>query len=115
MIVNWTIQRSFPWSYIVLFLEQIHVPCSVFLSELDALVPAKKVEEYLRSKEAPMVDFKPGMDKAHFFKGGNGNVNACIFRGHGHGDWTTYPTHTVPAIADCLQVLCDRAESTQQQ
>ena len=112
LIVNWTIQRSFPWAWINLFVEQIHVPCSVFLSDLDALVPAEKVLDYLRTKNAPTTDFKPGMDKSHFSKG---DVNVCIFRGHGHGDWTTYPTHTVPAIADCIQVLCHRAEAGQKQ
>lgn len=113
IIVNWTIQRSFPWAWIVLFVEQIHVPCSVFLSDMDALVPAEKVEVYLRSRGSTMIDFKPGLDKTHFSSGDG--INGCIFRGHGHGDWTTYPTHTVPVIADCLQVLCERAEGVSQQ
>ena len=60
LIVNWTIQRSFPWAWIILFAEQIKVPCSVFLSDQDALVPAEKVEGYLRSVGAPIIDFKRG-------------------------------------------------------
>jgi hypothetical protein len=111
LIVNWTIQRSFPWAWIILFTEQVHVPCSVFLSAEDALVPAQKVEEYLISKGVPMIDFQPGMGKEHFAQEGQ-RVTGCVFRGHGHGDWTDYPTHTVPVIADCLQVLCDRAEQS---
>ena len=51
--VNWTIQRGFPWARISLFTEQIpYVPCAVFLSEHDALVPSLKAEKYLRSKGA---------------------------------------------------------------
>lgn len=105
--VNLTIQRGFPWAWIILFAEQVHVPCSVFLSEEDALVPAQKVEEYMNSKGAKVVDFKPGMSRDHF---DSDDMTGCVFRGHGHGDWTDYPTHTVPAITECLEVLCNRAE-----
>jgi len=42
--INWTIQRGFPWARISLFTEQIPcVPCAIFLSEQDALVPSAKV------------------------------------------------------------------------
>ncbi|CAB9514892.1 expressed unknown protein [Seminavis robusta] len=110
LIVNWTIQRSFPWAWIILFTEQIHVPCAVFLSEQDALVPAQKVEEYLRHKDVPVSDFVPGMKFDNDDINDQAAVTGCVFRGHGHGDWTDYPTDTVPVIADCLQNLCDRAE-----
>lgn len=158
LIVHWTIQRSFPWAWIILFAEQIHVPCSVFLSDQDALVPAQKVEEYLRSKGLPVVDFQPGMNiKEELFAqthnpppkgepaagsdvcadssmsstvaGGDCGetstgidyderpkmINVCIFRGHGHGDWTDYPMHTVPVIADCMKELCGQAEARRRQ
>ena len=38
-------------------------------------------------------------------------INGCVFRGHGHGDWTDYPTHTVPVITNCLEALCGMVES----
>ena len=56
--VNWSIQRSFPWAWIVLFLEEVHVPTVVFLSENDSLVPAKKVEAYLEDNHVPVRDFE---------------------------------------------------------
>eukprot|EP00546_Thalassionema_frauenfeldii_P021929 CAMPEP_0178895696 /NCGR_PEP_ID=MMETSP0786-20121207/733_1 /TAXON_ID=186022 /ORGANISM="Thalassionema frauenfeldii, Strain CCMP 1798" /LENGTH=638 /DNA_ID=CAMNT_0020565961 /DNA_START=177 /DNA_END=2090 /DNA_ORIENTATION=- len=83
IIVNWTIQRSFPWSWIILFYEQIKVPCSVFLSDKDMLVPAVQVEEYLRSKGAPIRDFVDA-DNQHF---ASGDFNVTIFRGDEHGGW----------------------------
>jgi len=127
LIVNWTIQRSFPWAWIILFPDQIHVPCTVFLSDKDALVPAEKVEQFLRSKGAPIEDFKPGMKMPNFERLPNSEtdlyddeptsakqmINGCIFRGHGHGDWTDYPEHTVPVIADSVRMLCEKAESSQ--
>lgn len=54
VIINWTIQRSFPWAWVTLFTEQIEVPCYVFLSEKDALVPTAKVVEYFKSKNIPI-------------------------------------------------------------
>jgi hypothetical protein len=47
VIVGWTIQRAFPWEWISLFLDQIHVPCAIFLGDKYALLPSDKVEEYL--------------------------------------------------------------------
>ena len=84
--VNWTIQRGFPWARISLFTEQIPpVPCAVFLSDRDALVPAAKVEKYLRSKGAAVRDaFDAGRD--HFSKASH-PINVTIFRNQGHGDW----------------------------
>lgn len=57
VIINWTIQRSFPWAWVALFTEQIEVPCVIFLSDKDTLVPATKVEDYLKSKDIPIKDF----------------------------------------------------------
>lgn len=104
--VNWTIQRSFPWTRVVLFTEDIQVPCAVFLSDRDQLVPAGKIENYLQSKGAPIRDFeKADMD---FFS--EGDINVSVFRGDGHGDWTERPC-TSPKIAECAEVLCCRAEA----
>jgi pimeloyl-ACP methyl ester carboxylesterase len=68
VIVNWTIQRSFPWAWVILFTEQIKVPCTVFLSAKDALVPAAKIEEYFKSKHIPIQDFD-NCDEEFFFSG----------------------------------------------
>lgn len=56
MMVNWTIQRAFPWAWISLYLDQIHVPCTVFVGDKDALVPSEKVEEYFRANKVPIAD-----------------------------------------------------------
>ena len=72
VIVNWTIQRSFPWAWVILFIDQIKVPCAVFLSAKDALVPAAKIEEYFRSKNIPINDFDQCTED-YFF---DGKVNA---------------------------------------
>lgn len=58
VIVKWTIQRSFPWAWIVLFLEQIgNRPCHIFLSENDALVPAKRIKQYLEDNGVPITAY----------------------------------------------------------
>lgn len=87
--VNFTIQRGFPWARISLFTEQIPcVPCAVFLSELDALVPSEKVERYLRSKGAVILD-STEVNGDHFasFSKPSHPINVTIFRNQGHGDW----------------------------
>lgn len=107
VVVNWTIQRSFPWAWIILFTEQIRVPTTVFLSEKDALVPSVKVDSYLRDHQVPMCDFKPDMKMDHFES--KSVVNGCIFRGDGHGGWTERPNGYVPVIAMSAEILCQRA------
>lgn len=104
--VNWTIQRSFPWARIVLFTEDIDIPCAVFLSDRDQLVPAAKIESYLQSKGAPVKDYAQ-VDRAFFSEG---DMNVTVFRGDGHGDWVDDPS-TAPTIATCAEVLCEKAES----
>ena len=87
--VNWTIQRGFPWARISLFTEQIpNIPCSIFLSENDALVPSAKAEKYLRSKGAVVLDASEA-GKEHFasFSKLESPINVTIFRNQGHGDW----------------------------
>ena len=111
IIVNWTIQRAFPWAWIALFTEQINVPCTVFLSEKDALVPAEKVEQYLRSKDIPISDFSTVSDD--FFRD-SGSFNCCVFRDDYHGGWAEKPTHTTPVIGKCLLSLCEKAESAEE-
>lgn len=107
VIVNWTIQRSFPWAWIILFTEQIRVPTTVFLSEKDALVPSVKVESYLSDHQVPMCDFKPDMKMDHFES--KSVVNGCVFRGDGHGGWTERPDGYVPVLAMAAEILCQRA------
>ena len=105
VIINHTIQRSFPWTRIILFAEQIDVPCSVFLSENDELVPAETVEHYLRSKQFRVKD-STNVDKTHFVPG---DLNVTVFRDSGHGDWTERPPD-VATIADCIDVMCTHLE-----
>eukprot|EP00550_Attheya_septentrionalis_P006772 CAMPEP_0198295274 /NCGR_PEP_ID=MMETSP1449-20131203/26888_1 /TAXON_ID=420275 /ORGANISM="Attheya septentrionalis, Strain CCMP2084" /LENGTH=643 /DNA_ID=CAMNT_0043995529 /DNA_START=746 /DNA_END=2677 /DNA_ORIENTATION=+ len=106
VIINWTIQRSFPWARIALFTEQIPVPSCVFLSDGDQLVPAELAETYLKSKGAPVKDFDHA-DKAHF---ATGPLNVTVFRGDGHGDWTERGAPTMKVIVDALHVLCEKHE-----
>ena len=112
VIVNWTIQRSFPWAWIVLFTEQIKVPATIFLSEKDALVPASKVESYLRERQVPICDFNRHMGVEHFES--DAVVNCCIFRGDGHGGWTEKPAVYTPIITSAAEILCRRATRSSQ-
>ena len=136
IIVNWTIQRSFPWTHVILFTEQILVPTVVFLSEKDALVPAQKVENYFMDKKIPVQDFEH-CQPDYFLHGtrtmlddtersvdrssvahkdtsatssNNPNIVCGIFRGDGHGGWTERPTATVPMIVEAAKALCRRVE-----
>ena len=108
IIVNWTIQRAFPWTWIALFVEQISVPCTIFLSDKDALVPAVEVEQYLRSKDIPVCDAAAA--NKDYFENAKGHINACVFRGHIHGGWTEQPRDTVPKIEEACSVLCRKAD-----
>lgn len=113
VIVNWTIQRSFPWAWIVLFTEQIKVPTTVFLSEKDALVPCNKVVSYLRGRQVPFRDFDKHMSMDHFES--DAVVNGCIFRGDGHGGWTEKPTAYIPVLVAAAEILCQRASRIRNQ
>jgi hypothetical protein len=106
MIVNWTIQRAFPWAWITLFVDQVNVPCTVFLSDKDGLVPAENVEAYFRAKGVPVCD-AASVDHAFFEQ--KEDFNACVFRGHIHGDFTEHPRLIPPIIMAC-NVLCSKAE-----
>lgn len=135
--MNRTIQRSFPWTRIVLFAEQINVPCTVFLSEKDALVPSERVEAYFRSKNVPVQDFETvrqqlGQESSLESESSDsidtstatssshpvdkdGDMKCTVFRGMGHGDWTENPSLSLPVIAYSIEHLCQRAERNQQQ
>jgi hypothetical protein len=89
---------------VILFVEQIDVPVSIFLSEKDALVPAEKVEAYLRTKDVPVENFE-GVTEDHF----RHPINCTVFRGDGHGDWAERPSMTVPMIVRAAEVLCELA------
>jgi len=106
MMVSWTIQRAFPWTWIVLFLEQIQVPCTVFLGDKDALVPTEKVETYLRSNGVPISDADT-VDKRFFEE--KGDLKACVWRGGIHGAFTEEP-ELVPDIAMACNALCQKVE-----
>mmetsp|Transcript_22123 Transcript_22123/g.27137 ORF Transcript_22123/g.27137 Transcript_22123/m.27137 type:complete len:830 (-) Transcript_22123:192-2681(-) len=86
VIINWTIQRSFPWSRIILFVEDIPegIPCSIGISELDALIPVDTVTKYFESKNAYFCDEKDLNPDSFKRK----QINITVFRGDGHGDWS---------------------------
>ncbi len=86
VLINWTIQRSFPWSRIVLFVEDIprDIPCSIYISENDVLIPAEAVLRYLKFKGAHIRDY----DDATFEHFSQGPINVTILRNQAHGDWT---------------------------
>jgi len=114
IIVNWTIQRSFPWSWIILFAEQMEgIPCTIFLGDKDALVPAEKVESYVKTKGAPVCDFEDALatDGEFFYRTGEeGDLNLCVFRGHYHGQWCEEPDLCVPTIGKACDALCKKVE-----
>lgn len=110
--VNWTIQRGFPWARISLFTEQIPcVPCAVFLSERDALVPTAKVEKYLRSKGALVLD-SCDADPDHFgsFSKQSHPINVTVFRNQGHGDWPLEAS-TNRQVAQATMALVNQIQS----
>ncbi len=106
MMVNWTIQRAFPWAWIALFLDQIHVPCTVFLGDKDALVPSEKVEEYFRSNNVPIADAATVTES--LFADRN-DMKACIWRGGYHGIFTDQP-NLIPSIAAACTILGNKVE-----
>jgi hypothetical protein len=104
--INWTIQRGFPWARISLFTEQIPcVPCAIFLSERDQLVPSTKVENYLRKKGAIVKSAdEAGFDHYTSFAQQGHPINLTIFRGQGHGDWPL-ETSTNRLVADAAAAI----------
>lgn len=107
MIINWTIQRAFPWAWISLYVDQVHVPCTVFLSDTDALVPVAKVMDYFRSQDIPICDADAFDDI--FFESG-GDFHACVFRNEIHGAFTE-DFSLLPPIAEALNRLCEKVEA----
>lgn len=107
MMVNWTIQRAFPWAWISLYLDQIHVPCTVFIGDKDVLVPSEKVEQYFRANKVPIAD-AASFPKS-FFDDENSDIKACVWRGGYHGIFTDTP-HLVPDIAVACASLGKKIE-----
>jgi len=105
-MVNWTIQRAFPWAWIVLFLDQIKVPCTIFVADKDALVPAEKVLTYLQSSGVPLSDAAT-VDR-RFFEG-NGDIKSCVWRGACHGAFTEQPEMGFNIALAC-DTLCKKVE-----
>jgi len=106
LMVNWTIQRAFPWPWIVLFLDQVNVPCTVFLGDKDALVPTGKVMDYFRSNGVPMAD-ADAIGGSYFEE--KGEIKSVVWRGACHGAFTEEP-ELVPIIAVACNALCDKVE-----
>lgn len=106
LVVKWTIQRAFPWAWITLFTDQVDVPCIVFLSDEDMLVPVERVLEYFRSKDIPIRDADAIDDE---FLEGNGDFKACVFRGKYHGAFTE-DFNLLPPIAAACNRLCEKVE-----
>lgn len=87
-IINFTIQRGFPWSRISLFLEDIKTnKCVVFLSEKDALVPVKRVSQYLESKGSKVYPDYRMVKKDDLSSSNNRSPPVILCRNTGHGDW----------------------------
>lgn len=106
VIINWTIQRSFPWSRIVLFAEDIpsNIPCSIYISENDILIPVDAVTGYLKSKRANIKNLDD-VDAEHF---SSGPMNVTIIRGQQHGDFASCPK-TCSILAENARVLAEQA------
>lgn len=105
VIINWTIQRSFPWSRIILFEEEIpNIPCSIYLSENDALIPFKTIEKYFRLKCAHIRDYK---EQVAFV---TDRINVSIFRDMAHGDWADVPS-TATIVAGTARIMTDHYEA----
>ena len=106
VIINWTIQRSFPWSRIILFVEDIpDIPCSIYLSAHDVLIPIDIVETYLKSKGAHFCD-DTDVIPDHFKKG---PINVTVFRNDAHAEWTGRPP-TAKQIATTARILNEKYE-----
>lgn len=105
MIVNWTIQRAFPWSWINLFVEHVKVPCIVFLNDKDALVPVPKVQSYLKGKDVAISDVEHGSSEEF-----PTDFEVRVFRGTVHGAFTEEPDLLHP-IAHACRCLCEKVEA----
>lgn len=124
-IVRHTIQRQFPWPRIILFADQIHVPCHIILSYKDQLVPSVKVSEYLKKKDVPIHDFESireqvlaskdngdtaGMPFYDSTPSDSNRIQCIIMYEDGHGRWVETPHHSTFTIAHSAEALCRRAE-----
>jgi len=107
VLVNWTIQRSFPWQRINLFVEDIPkgVPCSVYISENDVLIPVTTVLDYFKFKRAHFAD----LQDATFEHLSRGPVNVTVMRDQVHGDWCSC-VDACMTIADSVRILTEQSE-----
>lgn len=107
VIVNWTIQRSFPWARISLFMEDIpEVPCSVFISDHDILIPVEPILKYFRRKGAHFCD--EGCPTSEYST--KGEMNVTVLKGQAHGDWTERSS-TSTSIATTAKFLTEQYEA----
>ena len=90
-----------------MFAEDIpsDIPCSIFISDNDVLIPVETVKRYLRSKGAVVSDFNDASEE-HFSKG---PMNVTILRGQAHGDFTESAS-TSAVMAKAARVLTEQAE-----
>jgi len=121
LMVNRTIQRSFPWSKISLFAEDIHVPCGIVLSEQDLLVPAAKIERYTANLGAVVQDFEDVRQELLQDKRQDAcsarhpHLECTLIRGDGHGDWTERPSETTPVLVYMMESLLRKANKDKSQ
>ncbi len=125
-IVRHTIQRQFPWPRIILFADQIHVPCHIVLSYKDQLVPSAKVSEYLKKLGVPIHDFETireqvlaskvtgdltGKPFYDFTSNDSSKIECIIMQDDGHGEWVEKPHHSTFTIAHSAEALSCKAEN----
>jgi len=129
-MVNWTIQRGFPWARISLFLEEIPCKCAMFLSEEDALAPANKIKNSSWRNGLSVQDYHiviswqewyenertlgESMSASNSFNGSDSvkittfenDFHVTVFRWDGHGDWTDRLSSKQSIIVWEVDVLC---------
>lgn len=113
LTVSRTIQRSFPWTRVALFPEQIHVPCCIVLSSKDMLVPSAEIVSFFKSdyNRVPVVDFETVREKGLVPEK---RMLCVVLQGHGHGEWTEQPESYTPIIARTTEELFALAEENPQ-
>mmetsp|Transcript_20891 Transcript_20891/g.25865 ORF Transcript_20891/g.25865 Transcript_20891/m.25865 type:complete len:155 (+) Transcript_20891:1501-1965(+) len=84
IMINWTIQRGFPWARIALFKEDVTVPCAIFLSEMDSLVPSQQVQDYFAKKGGTVAKSHQSVDRRYFEEN---KMSVTVLPGVIHGDW----------------------------
>lgn len=90
-----------------MFTEDIpsNIPCAIYISENDVLIPVDAVKGYFKSKGAKFCD----LDEAGVEHFSQGPINVTILRGQAHGDWSMCAKSTA-SIAETARVLTEQAE-----